>query len=251
MRKLIVSSIFLSVMFACKRDDVSQFPDVPPPSGITVIAHSVFDLPRTLDFRFEQSSFYRAATDNLYQTDRLSTEFFAYNLQNRYIGELMWHSTPLVFRLNHYYGNLQRSDSLTGALRILTLESVNQNFSSFKHPLYAPKPMYFTIEGLTQERKIDTLEGFTILWPIDSMLPPNNPVILFTEFDVMGANQFFVDTLAEWDGEYFYPPSYLFFNKKKKIKVQLARGSAQIDTIGTRTAGFKFVHIGEITLEIR
>lgn len=251
MKKLFAPFIALFVMMSCSREERPQPPNTPPPSGIASIAHSLFDLPRTLDFRFEQSSTYRAATDNLYQPSRLSTDFFAYNFQNRFIGELLWHTTPLAFRLNHYYGNLLKSDSLTGHQRILSLESTDQNFPSFLYPLYAPMPMFFAVEGLTQEKKVDTLEGFTIIWPIDSMLPANNPVLLYTEFDIMGADHFFVDTLAEWDGEYYYPPTFLFFNKKKKIKVHLARGTTHIDTIGTKTAGFKFVHFGELTLDIR
>ncbi|GCD77445.1 hypothetical protein JCM31826_09270 [Thermaurantimonas aggregans] len=251
MKKFIPYLVLLILGMACSRDEQPILPPRPEQPGIVSLANKIFGLPKTLFFRFEQWSTYKAYIDNKYLTDRLNTEFYAYNFTNQNLGDLIWHDVPMVFRANHYYGNSLRSDSLLGYSRALTHQANSLEWPSFIYSLYAPKPMFFTIEGLTLDYKVDTIQGFTIKWPVDSALPQDNPLLLFAEFDVQGQPATFADTLAEWDGQYDYSPLLLTQNQKKKIKLYLARGTSNLDTIGTRTAGFSFIHFGEIELDIK
>lgn len=251
MKKLLPIVVLLATIIACSRDEQPLLPPRPEQPGIVRLASQLFGVPKTLFFRFEQWSTYKAYIDNKYLTDRLNTEFYAYNFTNQNLGDLTWHDVPMVFRANHYYGRSVRSDSLLGQSRNLLLDSKSPEWPSFIYPLYSPKPMFFTIEGLTLDNKVDTIKGFTIVWPIDSTLPPDNPLLLYAEYDIQGQQTTFTDTLAEWDGQYDYSPLLLTQNQRKKLTLYLARGITYRDTIATRTAGFSFIHFGQIELDIK
>ncbi|MFN4299496.1 MAG: hypothetical protein ACK4EX_07170 [Thermaurantimonas sp.] len=251
MKKLFPFVVFIAITAGCSRDEQPILPPRPEQAGIVSLATQIFGIPKTLFFRFEQTSTYKAYIDNKYLTDRLNTEFFAYNFKNQHLGDLTWHNVPLAFRANHYYGRSTRSDSLLGRSRNLVHESNSLDLPSFVYSLYTPKPMFFVIDGLTLDNKVDTMKGFTVKWPVDSTLPQNNPVLLYAEYDVQGQPTTFADTLAEWDGQYDYSPLLLSQNQRKKLKLYMARGTTYRDTIGTRTAGFSFIHYGEIELDIK
>ena len=251
MKYLAVFFILLLSLTGCTREEEVLLPQRPNKPGLYAIANEIFGLPKTLFFRFEQTSSYKAYIDNKYLTDRITTDFFAYNFLNRDLGNLTWHDIPLTFRANHYFGRSERSDSLLGRFRTLSHEGKGLDFPSFSREMYSPHPMYFTIEGLTLDFKVDTMKGFTVKWVVDSLLPPDNPVLIYSEYDFMGVQKNFVDTVSEWDGQYDYSPLLLTMNQKKSLKLYLARGISYRDTIGTRTAGYSFIHFGEIDLTIK
>ncbi len=251
MRQLAIFFIFLFSVAGCSRKEEVLLPSRPDKPGIYSMANELFGLPKTLFFRFEQSSLYRAYIDNKYLTDRISTEFYAYNFLNRDLGSLTWHDVPMKFRANNYFGRSDRSDSLLGWNRTISHEANSLELASFTRELYAPLPMYFTIEDLTLDLKVDTLKGFTLKWMVDSLLPPDNPLLIYSEFDFMGQPKTFADTISEWDGQYYYSPLLLTMNQKKSLKLYMARGVSYRDTIGTRTSGFSFIHVGVIDLTIK
>lgn len=251
MKHSFVYAAIIILVAGCMRDEELLLPTRPAQPGIMAISNEVFGLPRSLFFRFEQTSMYTADVDNKYVVNRLHTDFYAYNFLNRDLGQLIWHDVPMSFRVNHYFGRTVRTDSLHGRIRDLSHEANGAELPSFVYPLYAPMPMFFTIEGLTLDFKVDTIKGFTVKWPVDSFLPPANPIILYTEFDVQGQPMTYTDTLAEWDGQYDYSPLLLTMNQNKKLKLYMARGINYRDTIGTRTAGFSFIHYGQIDLTIK
>ncbi|MFN3951665.1 MAG: hypothetical protein ACK4KT_04580 [Thermaurantimonas sp.] len=247
-------AIFFTLLFnvaGCSREEEVLLPLRPDKPGIYSMADELFGLPKPIFFRFEQSSTYKAYIDNSYNTDRINTEFYAYNFLNRDLGSLSWHDVPMRFRANHYYGRSDRSDSLLGRNRALSHKSNSLELVSFTRELYSPLPMFFTIEGLTLDFKVDTLKGFTVKWVVDSLLPPDNPLLIYSEFDFMGQPKTFADTLSEWDGQYDYSPLLLTMNQKKSLKLYLARGVSYRDTIGTRTAGFSFIHFGVADLTLK
>lgn len=251
MRCLHLLVLSLIVMGGCVREEGILIPSRPEKPGIVPLANEIFGIPKTLFFRFEQTSNYKAYIDNKYLTDRIYTEVYAYNFLNKDLGDLTWHNIPMVFRGNHYFGQLVRSDSILGGLFTLDHKANGLELPSFSYPIYSPKPMFFTVEGLTLDFKVDTIKGFTVVWPVDSNLPPDNPILIYSEFDFMGQPKTFADTLSEWDGQYDYSPLLLTMNQKKSLKLYMARGVSYRDTIGTRPAGFSFIHFGEIDLNIK